>query len=238
MHPENNERHKKKKEKNIKDFTTHRWKKFDTRYSTSSSLRTLTSTFHPPAATRPEPRPNNLQRLFPGPREWREGRVAEKKKKKENLYIRLGPTEKMAHAEEKEGLLSRSICCIVVRPPPPSLAAPPEGTITTTGPDDHQVLSTFRVFPHRRRRRLRKNLLPPSHVPRHYSPEISTICVSALRPISLRDPHRFAGEGEEESHLLREANCDLDDFLRPGGGWMGWKQLMLFEEERWEDRFT
>lgn len=161
-----------------------------------------------------------------------------KKKKKENLYIRLGPTEKMAHAEEKEGLLSRSICCIVVRPPPPSLAAPPEGTITTTGPDDHQVLSTFRVFPHRRRRRLRKNLLPPSHVPRHYSPEISTICVSALRPISLRDPHRFAGEGEEESHLLREANCDLDDFLRPGGGWMGWKQLMLFEEERWEDRFT
>lgn len=127
----------------------------------------------------------------------------------------------MAHAEEKEGLLSRSICCIVVRPPPPSLAAPPEGTITTTGPDDHQVLSTFRVFPHRRRRRLRKNLLPPSHVPRHYSPEISTICVSALRPISLRDPHRFAGEGEEESHLLREANCDLDDFLRPGGGWGG-----------------
>lgn len=83
-----------------------------------------------------------------------------------------------------------------------------------------------------------KTFSPPSHVPRHYSPEISTICVSALRPISLRDPHRFAGEGEEESHLLREANCDLDDFLRPGGGWMGWKQLMLFEEERWEDGFA
>lgn len=40
-----------------------------------------------------------------------------------------------------------SICCIVHQalPPSSSLTPPPEGTVTTTGPNNHQVLLTFRV---------------------------------------------------------------------------------------------
>lgn len=40
-----------------------------------------------------------------------------------------------------------SICCIVHQalPPSSSLTLPPEGTVTTTGPNNHQVLLTFRV---------------------------------------------------------------------------------------------
>lgn len=40
-----------------------------------------------------------------------------------------------------------SICCIVHQalPPSSSLTPPPEGTVTTTGPNNYQVLLTFRV---------------------------------------------------------------------------------------------
>lgn len=57
-----------------------------------------------------------------------------------------------------------SICCIVHQalPPSSSLTPPPEGTVTTTGPNNHQVLLTFRVsLPIFEEKKERENL-PPS----------------------------------------------------------------------------
>lgn len=102
-----------------------------------------------------------------------------------------------------------SICCIVHQalPPSSSLTLPPEGTVTTTGPNNHQVLLTFRVsLPIFEEKKKRENLLSlPLGIGILFLfictslslfpalalfPEISTICTFTPSPLLLPLPFR------------------------------------------------
>lgn len=149
----------------------------------------------------------------------------------------------MAHAEEREGLLSYSICCIVVRhhhhhwphhQKAPSL--PP--ALTTTRCYPPSVSFPIVVF--------EKTFLSPPHVPRHYSPRFppSASLRSTLRPISLRHSwstlvHLLRSRRRRRDLWqatfcgVREANCDWDDFLCPEGGWGGNRLEQLLTDAVW-----
>lgn len=193
----------KKKEKNIKDFTTHRWEKFIHPLLDIILPSNIDKYISSPSR---QPRPNNLQRLFPGPREWREGRVAEKKEKKKKTCTYDLDQPKRWHMQRRKRA-SSPVASVVAswfdttttitgrttrrhhhyhRPwrPPGAIHLPclsPSSSSSSKKPSPTPLPTSLAIIRPR---------FPPSASLR-----------STLRPISLRhswSTNRFAGEGEEE----------------------------------------